>query len=103
MDGITINEDVHMGMRPHAKRPCEKRKHQGETEGREYRREMQESKIEVVWTCQEARPSIGYVGRKTLEMVPPGRRKRGRPNQIWMDCVNRDMRAIGTTKEDVHD
>ena len=34
---VTENEDVQMGMRPHAKRPCEKRK-QGETEGREYRR-----------------------------------------------------------------
>ena len=44
-----------------------------------------------------------YVGRKTLEMVPPWRRKRGRPKQIWMDCVNRYMRAIGTTKVEVHD
>ena len=47
-----------MGMRPHAKRPCEKRKHQGETEGREYRREVQESKAEVVWTREETRPRI---------------------------------------------
>ena len=44
-----------------------------------------------------------FVERKTLEMVPPGRRKRGRPKQIWMDCVNRYMRAIGTAKDEVHD
>ena len=39
-----------------------------------------------------------YAGKKTLEMVPPGRRRRGRPKQRWMDCVNRNMRAIGATK-----
>ena len=59
--------------------PCEKRWQQGETEGREYHRELQESKIEMVWTHKKARPRIVYVGRKTLEMVPPAweRRKRG--------------------------
>ena len=47
-----------MGMRPHAKRPCEKRKHQGETEGREYHREVQESATEVGWPRKEARPRL---------------------------------------------
>ena len=49
------------------------------------------------WFGHVKRRDQEYVGRKTLEMVPPGRRKRGRPKQRWMDCVNRDMRAIGTT------
>ena len=34
--GSDRNEDVQMGMRLHAERPCENRKHQGETEDREY-------------------------------------------------------------------
>ena len=49
---------VQMGMRPHAKRPREKRKHQGETEGREYCREVQESATHVVWPRKEARPRL---------------------------------------------
>ena len=55
------------------------------------------------WFGHVKRRDQDYVGRKTLEMAPPGRRKRGRPKQRWMDCVNRDMRAIGTTKDEVHD
>ena len=43
---------------PHAKRPCEKRKHQGEAEGREYRREVQESATQVVRPRKEARPRL---------------------------------------------
>ena len=31
---------------------------QGETEGREYHTGVQESEIEVVWTCGEARPRL---------------------------------------------
>ena len=32
--------------------------HQGETEGREYRREVQESATEMVWPRKKARPRI---------------------------------------------
>ena len=49
-----------MGMRPHAKRPCEKLKHQGETEGREYHREVQESATQVVWPRKEAIPILRW-------------------------------------------
>ena len=50
--------EMKMCMRPHAKRPCEKGKHQGETEGREYRREVHESATQVVWPRKEARPRL---------------------------------------------
>ena len=60
-------------------------------------------KARLGWFGHVKRRCQDYVGRKTLEMIPPGRRKRGRPKQRWMDCVNRDMRAIGTTKDYVLD
>ena len=55
---VKKREVTEMRMWPHTKRPCEKRKHQGETEGREYRREVQESETQVVWTREEAIPRI---------------------------------------------
>ncbi len=58
-------------------------------------------KVRLRWFGHVKRRDQEYIGRKTLEMVPPGRRKRGRPKQRWMYCVNRDMRAIGTTKDEV--
>ena len=60
-------------------------------------------KARLRWFGHIKRRDQDYVGRKTLEMVPPGRRKRGRPKQRWTDCVNRDMGAIGTTKDEVQD
>ena len=60
-------------------------------------------KARLRWFGHVKRRDQEYVGRKTLEMVPPGRRKRGRPKQRWMECINRDMRATGTTKDEVHD
>ena len=58
-------------------------------------------KARVGWFGHVNKRDQDYVGRKTLEILPPGRRKRGRPKQRWMDCVI--MKAIGTTKDEVHD
>ena len=55
------------------------------------------------WIGHVKRRDQDYIGRKTLVIVPFGRRRRGRPKQRWMDCVYRDMRAIGTTKDEVND
>ena len=48
------------------------------------------------WFGHEKRRDQDYVGRKTLEAHYPR-------EEIEDDCVNRDMRAIGTTKDEVHD
>ena len=44
-----------------------------------------------------------YIGRKTREMLPHGRRRRKIQQQRWMDSVNQDLRAIGTTEDEVYD
>ena len=54
------------------------------------------------WCGHVKRRDQDAVERKTLEMVPTGRRKRGRPKQRWMDCVYLDIRAIVTTNDEVH-
>ena len=59
-------------------------------------------KARLRWFGHVKRRDQEYVGRKTLEMVPPGRGKTGRPKQRWMYCVNQYMRAIGTTKDEIH-
>ena len=76
--------EMKMGMRPHAKRPCEKRKHQGETEGREYPREVQESATQVVWPRKEARPRL-RVRRKKDSGDGITREKKARKTEAEMD------------------
>ena len=60
-------------------------------------------KARMRWVGHVKRRDQDYLGRKTLEMVPLRRRKRGGPKQRWVDCFNRDMTAIRTTKDEVHD
>ena len=35
-----------------------------------------------------------------MEMVVPGRRKRGRSRKRWMDLAREDMERVGAKKED---
>ena len=73
--------EMKMGMRPHAKKPCEKRKHQGETEGREYRREVQESATDVGWPRKKARPRLR---RKKYSVGGTTREKKARMTEAEM-------------------
>ncbi|KAK4307254.1 hypothetical protein Pmani_020967 [Petrolisthes manimaculis] len=54
------------------------------------------------WFGHVQRRDGEYVGRRMLEMDPPGRRKRGRPKRRFMDAV-KDIRMVGVTEEDVED
>ena len=47
------------------------------------------------WFGHVKRRDKEYVGRNTLEMAPPGRRKRGRPKQRWMDYRKSTMTFEG--------
>ena len=81
---VTEMKMCRWAMLPHAKsfRPCEKRKHQGETEGREYHREVQESVTEVVWPRKEARPRLR---RKKVSGDGTTREKKARKTEAEMD------------------
>ena len=56
-------------------------------------------------TCEEEegrriRWEVGYEGRRMVEMVVPGRRKRGRPQRRWLDVVRVDMVRVGAVERD---
>ena len=46
------------------------------------------------------RKDDGYIGRRMLRMELPGKRKRGRPNWLFMNAVREDMAAVEVTEED---
>jgi len=60
-------------------------------------------KARLRWFGHVKRKDQNFVGRYTLEMKPPGKRRRGRPKLRWLDCVASDMKDIGATEEDAKD
>ena len=53
------------------------------------------------WYGHVKRREAEYVGRRTLEMEVPGRRKSGRPRKRWLDGVRENMESVGVVEEDV--
>ena len=42
-----------------------------------------------------------YVGRRVMEMVLPGKRKRGRTKRRFQDVVKEDMGEVGARENDI--
>ena len=47
------------------------------------------------WYGHVRRKDYGYIGRRMMRMVLPGKRKRGRPKRGFMDVVKEDMAEAG--------
>ena len=54
------------------------------------------------WYGHVKRRDEGYVGRKTLEMAVPGRRKNGSPKR-WLDVVREDMVKVEAVEGQTND
>ena len=52
------------------------------------------------WYGHVKRREEDYVGKRIMEMVVPGIRKRGRPRRRWMDLVRGDMKRVGAREGD---
>ena len=52
------------------------------------------------WYGHVNRKEEGYVGKRIMEMVVPGRRKRGGTKRRWMDLAREDMERVGAREGD---
>ena len=62
---------------------------------------LRESRLR--WFGHVQRRDEDHVGKRTMRMELPGRRRRGRPKRRYMDMVKEDLRVIGAVEEDVFD
>ena len=53
------------------------------------------------WYGHVMRREQEYVGRKMMEMVLPGKRKRGKPKRRFLDIVKKDIGEVGARETDV--
>ena len=60
---------------------------------------MKVKETRLRWFGHVMRREANHPTRRTLEMEPPGRRRRGRPALRWKDCVARDMRELGVEED----
>ena len=71
---------------------------EGDRENRKASRETVGCKATLVWTRKKERGKLRR--KRMMEMVVPGRRKRGRPRRRWMDLTREDMERVGAREGD---
>ena len=52
------------------------------------------------WYGHVKRKEEGYVRKRIMEMVVPGRKKRRRPKRRWMDLARENMERVGAKEGD---
>ena len=57
-------------------------------------------KLQMRWFGHVNQRDEQYVGCRVMEMIPPGRRRQGRPDLRWMDCMRRNLEAMGAREKD---
>ena len=73
------------------------KKRERDSENREARRQTSECKATLLWAHEKERR---LRGKRMMEMVVSGTRKRGRPRKKWMDLEREDMERVRAKEGD---
>ena len=72
----------------------------GSTKVTELSKKIQEGRLR--WYGHLLRRDEYHVGKHTMDMEVPGRRRRGRPRKRWRDCVREDLIMKGIDENEAH-
>ena len=73
----------------------------GTTKVREISKKVQESRLK--WYEHVLRREDEYVGKRVMVMEVPGKRRRERPEQMWLDNIKNDLSERELSGEDAQD
>ena len=55
------------------------------------------------WYGHVMRREVDSLGRSAMEMEVQGKRKRGKPNERWLNRVRNDIKEKGLSEEELYD